>query len=169
MKYDKELVDLFIRNGCVPSKMIRVRDKIDEIMIDKIVSSLEHCARSIRYKLDGKKIKQLLDLMLYLESITIEDFCNEEARNKIEDLKERIEELEIENGGLYKEYSELKSIHDTSVANRRIIDVYKPIVENSKLMAINELFEIKRLVLEDKNCDVIDIIDTEIERLKKGE
>lgn len=167
MKHDKELVDFFIKNRCIPSKMIRVRDKIDEIMVDKIISSLVHCARSIKYKLDGKKVRQLLDLMLYLESVTIEDFCNEEARIKILDLKERIEELEIEYAGLYKEYSELKSIHDTSVDNRRIIDVYKPIVENSKLMAINELSEIKRLVLEDKNVNIIDIIDAEIDKLNK--
>lgn len=50
----------------------------------------------------------------------------------------------------------------------KLLALYKPIVHNSKMMAVNVLETVKMLVLEDKTANVIDIIDAEINRLKEN-
>ena len=54
---------------------------------------------------------------------------------------------------------------EESLNKDKLIELYKPIVHNSKMMAVNELETIKMYILEGEK-DIIKLIDKEIEILR---
>lgn len=98
---------------------------------------------------------------------------------RVKDLEQDIKNIEKLNDDLYyannwlrneiskrdreKKFQEI--CVEESLNKDKLIKLYKPIVHNSKMMAVNELETIKIYILEGEK-DIIKLIDKEIERLK---
>jgi hypothetical protein len=93
-------------------------------------------------KMDLKSCHELINKFSYENNCLINELCRKDRERKFQ-------EINVEE----------------SLNKDKLIELYKPIVHNSKMMAVNELETIKMYILEGEK-DIIKLIDKEIEILK---
>lgn len=146
-----------------------IKGLIDDIMYKEFYIGICGATKSIKYNYNEYKKYSLEKIIKGLKSkeIDLKEYC---AKHLVEQLRlseDEVEQQDREIRGLKLQIEQFEQYKKNNTDNSKLVKMYKPIVHNSKIMAVNVLETVKMLVLEDKTANVIDIIDAEINRLKE--